>query len=255
MADRAIAVFIRLAVAEADVHGVSVDEVHFHEIGALDTLLDVVGVATGLAALGVEQLTVTPIAVGEGTIETEHGTLPVPAPATAGLLLGVPVDPGPRRADGQPAGELTTPTGAALVSVFATGYGPMPAMSPTSIGYGAGTRDLGFPNVTRIVLGEAMKLAGPARVATAGLAVETVTLLETNIDHLSAEQLAFCAEELLAAGALDVWQTPVVMKKGRAAVALSVMCAPADAERLAVRVHSVTGTLGVRRSHRRAHCG
>ena len=266
VAERALAVFIRLAVAEADIHGVSLDEVHFHEIGALDTLLDVVGVAAGLAALGIERLTATPIAVGEGVIESEHGSLPVPAPATAGLLLGVPVVPGPSAGQGEPSGELTTPTGAALVSVFAADYGPMPSMTPIRIGYGAGTRELGFPNVARIVLGEvdaddemaveSEEAPGEEPAAQSeeivewpdGLTVETVTVLETNIDHLTAEQLAFCAQELIGDGALDVWQTPIVMKKGRAAVALSVMCDPPAATQFVSRMHDLTMTLGVRRT-------
>ncbi len=248
VAARALQVFELLAEAEAQVHGTSVDEVHFHEIGALDTILDVVGVALGLDALGIDELIATPPAVGGGTVQTAHGRLPVPAPATVQLLLGLPVVTGPTAADGAPAGELTTPTGAALVRSLATGFGPLPSMVATTVGYGAGTRDVGFPNVTRVVVGE--RTAGvpaPSSGDVGRLALETIAVLETNIDHLSPEQLAFCAEELLAEGALDVWQTPIVMKKGRAAVALSLMCTPGDAERLVVRTHELTGTLGVRR--------
>ncbi len=230
-------------------HGTAVDEVHFHEIGALDTILDVVGVALGLEALGVEELIATPLALGDGTVQTEHGLLPVPAPATALLLVGVPVLAGPGLTSSEPAGELTTPTGAALVRVLATGYGPVPAMVPRVVGSGAGTRDLGYANVARITIGDrASSTWAGATSAGADLAVETVTVLETNLDHLTPEEVAFAAEELLGEGALDVWQTPIVMKKGRAAVVLSVMCTPSDASALHARIHELTDTLGVRRT-------
>lgn len=245
VAANAAGVFELLADAEARVHGTAVEEVHFHEVGALDAILDIVGVALGLHALEVTTLTATPPALGAGTANTSHGALPVPAPATAELLRGIPTTPGPSLPGGGDAGELTTPTGAALLRAFATGYGPAPAMTASAIGYGAGTRDIGAPNIARIVIGEPASSAGES---FAGLTLERITLLETNIDHLTPEQLAFCAEELVAEGALDVWQTPIVMKKGRAAVALSLMCPPAEADRLAARVHALTGTLGVRRS-------
>ncbi len=245
---RALNVFELLAEAEAHVHGTTVDDVHFHEIGALDTVLDVVGVALGLEALGIDRLVSTPLALGGGTAGTGHGTLPVPAPATARLLIGVPVQTGPLLEDGESPGELTTPTGAALVREFAADYGAVPSMLPKVVGYGAGTRDLGFANVARITIGEPLGpwgAIGPGG-ASEGLAVETVTVLETNVDHLTPEELAYAAEELLHEGALDVWQTPIVMKKGRAAAALSVMCEPFYAARFASRIHALTGTLGVR---------
>lgn len=238
--ERALTAFGLLAEAEARAHGVPVDDVHFHEVGALDSILDVVGVSAGLAALGVESLSCSPIAVGWGTVDTSHGRLPVPAPATAFLLEGLPTQPGPVRPDGSPPGELTTPTGAALVRACASGFGTAPAMTPTGHGYGAGTRDIGHPNVCRITLGT--PATGPLALDT-----ETVTLLETNIDHISPEAAAVAADQLLAEGALDVWTSPITMKKGRAAFLLSVLAAPERAEHLAARVVALTGSLGVRR--------
>ena len=229
----ALAVFGELATAEATAHGVDIERVHFHEVGAIDSIADVVGVCAGMHAVGIDRLTVSPVATGWGTIETSHGLLPVPAPATAALLIGIPIVPGPAET------ELTTPTGAALVRVLASGFGPMPAMRSTAHGYGAGTRDIATPNVCRLTIGEPLEDAAGA--------LERVALLETNIDHLSAEQLAFAAEELLGEGALDVWQTPIVMKKGRSAVMLSVLVPEPDGDTFAAHVIELTGSLGVRR--------
>lgn len=225
----ALAVFEALAVAESSAHGTPLERVHFHEVGALDSIADVVGVCAGVHALGIEDLTSSPIATGSGTVRTSHGVLSVPAPATAKLLTGLPT------VAGEAVGELTTPTGAALVGVLARGFGPPPSMRTIALGYGAGTRDIGMPNVCRLTIGEPLA------------ASQQVALLETNIDHLPAEELAFAAEELMGEGALDVWQTPIVMKKGRSAVMLSVLTAAEDAERLAARLIELTGTLGVRR--------
>ena len=233
--ETSLAAFSLLADAEATVHGVAPDDVHFHEVGALDSIADVVGTATALHALGIERLVCGPVAVGSGTIETAHGTLPVPAPATALLLSGVPIEAG------LAPGEATTPTGAALVRACASEFGPVPAMTLEAVGHGAGTRDVpGVPNVARVMLGSRPDSAGP------GLQEEAVTELVTAIDHLSAEQLAFCCEELRAAGALDVWQAPVVMKKGRLGTSVTALCSPHDAARLARLVADATGTLGVR---------
>lgn len=220
-----------LARAESQVHGVDIDDVHFHEIGAADTLVDLLGIAMGMHALGVTGLTASPLALGGGTVMTEHGELPVPAPATAVLLEGMPVLPGPV------GGELTTPTGAAAVRTFASGFGPVPPMVVRRVGTGCGTREIGLPNVARLLLGEsAADAAGRDRV----------TLLESNIDHLTPEELAVAAERLRNAGALDVWQTPVVMKKGRAAIVVSVLAETSHASALADRLMAETGTLGVR---------
>ncbi len=238
----ALAAFGELAEAEARVHGVSVDHVHFHEVGAVDSIVDIVGVAAGLAALGVDELVVSPVATGFGTVETSHGTLPVPAPATAELLVGVP------SYAGEVEGELTTPTGAVLVRTFASGFGRMPLAVPVAVGYGAGSRELPVPNVARLTLAESVAAECDAADSEGGIGAETVTVLETNIDHLTPEHLAFVAERLLEAGALDVWRTPIVMKKGRAAAALSVMVPSDAAGRFSALVMELTGALGVRRA-------
>jgi len=247
-----LAAFEALAVAEAGVHGTDVDRVHFHEVGAIDSIVDMVGVCAGMHALGIDRLIASAVSVGSGTVETSHGTLAVPAPATATLLVGIPILGGPA------TGELTTPTGAALLCALADEYGPIPALTVERIGTGAGTRDIGCPNVCRLSLGTSAESTAPIAAPTApgatagtadpatGLTQESVTVLETNIDHLSAEELAFAAEELLADGALDVWQTPIVMKKGRLAVTLSVLTYEPSATATVVRMMALTGTLGVR---------
>lgn len=229
--EHALAALGALAEAEAEVHGVAVDDVHFHEIGAADTIADVLGVALGLHDLGITGLVASPVAVGNGTVMTEHGELPVPAPATALLLRGVPVVPGAA------GGELTTPTGAALLATFAMGFGLMPPMTLRRVGVGVGTRELGTPNVCRLLVGES-DVPEPGH--------DDVVVLETNIDHLTPEELAVAAERLRDAGSLDVWQTPVVMKKGRAGTLLSALATAAEAPRLAERMIAETGSLGVR---------
>ncbi len=225
----ALRVLEALVHAEAAVHGVPPERVHLHEIGASDTIVDVLGVALGLHTLGIEELIVSPVALGSGTVKTAHGLLPVPAPATARLLEGVPVEPGPV------GGELTTPTGAALVATLATSFGALPAMTLRRIGTGRGTRDIGLPNVCRCFLGDRLPEAA-----------DDVVVLETNLDHLTAEEIAVAAERLLQAGALDVWLTPIVMKKGRPATLLSVLAPFGDAGDFAGRIIAETGTLGVR---------
>lgn len=225
-------VFGRLAEAEALVHGVEPADVQFHEVGAADSIIDIVGVCAGLDALGIGALYATPPALGSGTVECAHGTLPVPAPATAALLLNFPISASTA------VGELTTPTGAALLHL-AAGFGPVPPMTPHLLGYGAGTRDIGQPNICRLLVGT------PATNANA-TDFDSAVLLETNIDHITPEAVAFAGEELLAEGALDVWVTPIAMKKGRAALTLSVLVAPIDTERFADRIIALTGTLGVR---------
>lgn len=229
--DGAVHALSILAGAEAQVHGVEPEEVHFHEIGAADTIADVLGVSLALYHLGVVDLVVSPVAVGSGTVMTEHGELPVPAPATALLLRGMPLVPG------EAAGELTTPTGAALLATFATAFGPLPPMTLRRVGTGCGTRDIGVPNICRLLVGEA-ELPEPGH--------EGVVVLETNIDHLTPEELAVVAGHLRDAGSLDVWQTPVIMKKGRAGTLLSVLASTATAAGLAERIIDETGSLGVR---------
>ncbi len=255
--ERSLAVFSAIATAEAAIHGTSVDDVHFHEVGAVDSIADIVGAAAGLESLGVTKMFCSTVAVGSGTVQTRHGTLPVPAPATTKLLEGVPVQTGPA------AGELTTPTGAALVRVLAQGFGGMPPMVPARSGYGAGTRDLTdasgapVPNVLRLTLGMPIGAArlgpeagaalvrDPAGPAT-GLAEEPVSVLRTVVDHVSAERLAFAVERLMAAGAVDAWQRPVYMKKGRLSSEITVLARPDDARSLADELVRHTGTLGVR---------
>jgi pyridinium-3,5-bisthiocarboxylic acid mononucleotide nickel chelatase len=233
--ERAGAVFERLAVAEAAVHGTSVDDVHFHEVGALDAIADVVGACAGLAHLGLDAVTASTVAVGGGSVDAAHGRLPVPPPAVAELLRGVPSTGGP--ADR----ELCTPTGAALVTTWASAYGPQPPMLVGAIGVGAGGRDLpGHPNVLRLFVGEA------AGVAAAGASAPTELVLETNVDDLDPRLWPAVLDRLLDAGAADAWLTPILMKKGRPAHTLSVLT---DASRRAAVLDVVfaeTTTIGLR---------
>jgi len=227
----ALRAFATLADAEARVHGVSADDVHFHEIGAADTLADILGVSLALHDLGIERLIASPVAVGSGTVTTEHGVFPVPALATSLLLEDMSV------IAGSAPGELTTPTGAALLRAFADRFGEVPAMTVRRVGIGCGTRDIGVPNICTLLVGESSE-------PEAGH--DDVVLLETNLDHLTPEEIATAAARLLEAGAFDVWQTPVVMKKGRAATVLSALASPPSAAVLASQMIAETGTLGVR---------
>lgn len=224
---RAIAIFTRLAAAEASVHGSTIEEVHFHEVGAIDAIIDIVGVCAGLAALGVERLYASGAPLGEGWTKSAHGPIPLPAPATLALLTAVnaPTRPAPG------PGELVTPTGAALLAELATFH--QPRMKLQRIGIGAGQKDFAWPNVARLWLGEAVD---------DGLLVQ----METNIDDMNPELYAAVSDQLFAAGALDVWTTPIQMKKGRPAVLLSVL-APASREQvLADILLRETTTLGLR---------
>ena len=227
----AAAVFRRLGEAEAKAHGVSIDKVHFHEVGAADSICDIVGACMGLELLGVEELYCSAVNVGGGTVQTEHGVLPVPAPATASLLQGKPV-----YARG-PAMELTTPTGAALAVTLAREFGAMPAMRIQASGYGAGGRDFAeHANVLRLLTGE----AGGAAEAV------SVAVLEANIDDSTPEVLGYALERLLAEGALDVTLSAVLMKKSRPGTLLRVIARPEDRERLAGIVLAETSTLVIR---------
>ena len=229
VATRARGAFERLATAEARVHGGRPEDVHFHEVGALDAIADVVGTAAGFAALNLAELHVSPVALGSGTVSTAHGRLPVPAPAVVELLTGVP------SYGGGAAIELTTPTGAALVTEFATDWGVQPAMAIRRQGVGAGGRDLADqPNVLRLIVGEALH-PQPATL-----------LLETNVDDMDPRLWPPVLTRLLDAGASDAWLTPIVMKKGRLAHTLSVLV---DAPALAAVRHAVfveTTTIGLR---------
>ena len=236
--DLALRVFERLAVAEGAVHGHDPLDVHFHEVGALDAIADVVGVSAGIAHLSPAEVVVTPIAVGSGSVRGAHGTLPVPPPAVAALLTGVPSYAGP---EGAPATELCTPTGAALLTTLATAYGPQPAMTTTSIGVGAGGRDpAGHANVLRLLVG--------APVASGHEGTDDLLVLETNVDDLDPRLWPDVITAVLAAGALDAWLTPILMKKGRPAHTFRVLVAPDRAVEVRATVFRETTTIGIRES-------
>ena len=228
----ALRVFERLAVAEATVHGSDPLDVSFHEVGALDAIADVVGASAGFVHLGHDDVVVSPVAVGSGSVRGAHGTLPVPPPAVAELLRGVPSYAGP---PGAPALELCTPTGAALLTTLATGWGPQPAMTTATIGIGAGGRDPeGHANVLRILVGE------PAGAAPGPL------LIESNIDDLDPRVWPAVIAALLEAGASDAWLTPILMKKGRPAHTLSVLVAEEHAAGVRAAIFRQTSTIGLR---------
>jgi len=231
---RAGDVFARLARAEAAAHRVPVDDVHFHEVGALDALADVVGSCAALHALGVTAATGSAVAVGSGTVRTAHGVLPVPVPAVLALLTaaGAPVHAGPV------AAETCTPTGAALLASVVTSWGPLPPMRVTSTGHGAGGRDPAeLPNVLRVVLGEAVAVAGTDTGAL---------VLEANVDDLDPRLWPGVLTALLAAGASDAWLTPILMKKGRPAHTLSVLATPKGADAVRRVVFRESSTIGIR---------
>jgi uncharacterized protein (TIGR00299 family) protein len=231
--ERALDTFGHLAAAEAAVHGVDTDDVHFHEVGAVDSIVDIVGAAIGVAELGIEDVWATPVRLGHGLVSTSHGMLPVPAPATSELLRGVPCYAG------ELEGEMTTPTGAALLRSLVTRYAPMPPMTVAREGWGAGARDLPIPNLLRLTLGEP---------ALGGGGLLEVALLQSSIDHVSAELLAATLDIALAEGALDAWAEPVRMKKGRVGTEITVVARVEDATRLTDLLMLHTGTLGVRRT-------
>ena len=238
--DRALATFRVLAEVEARLHRRPVEEVHLHEVGGLDAIVDVVGVAAALEVLGIDRVTASAVTTGTGTVRAGHGVLPNPAPAVVGLLAragaptrGVEVDV-----------ELTTPTGAALLVALATGWGAMPPMTVAASGFGAGTRDLAaLPNLTQVVVGTAAGASG--RSEPAG---QPVVLLEANVDDATGEALADALAALLAAGAHDAWLTPIIMKKGRPAHVVSALVDVALAESVSGALVASTGTFGVRRS-------
>lgn len=229
-------VFQRLGEAEAKVHGVDIQKVHFHEVGAVDSIADIVGNAIAIDLLGIERIQSSPVPTGCGTITIAHGRCSIPAPATAELLKGIPI------ASSSIEAELTTPTGAAFLATLAEEFGPLPTMTVQRIGYGAGTKQLDEqPNVLRVMLGEVADT--PSNVQT-----ETVCLLETNIDNTTGELIGHCAQRLYEAGALDVYTTAIQMKKDRPGVILTAICTPALADQLESIIFRETWTLGVRRS-------
>jgi uncharacterized protein (TIGR00299 family) protein len=227
--------FRRLAEAEAAVHGTTVEAIHFHEVGAVDSIVDVVGGVIGLAWLGAERVVAAPLDLGTGTVTMAHGTFSVPPPATARLVQGVPVT-----AVG--AGECTTPTGALLVTGHADAWGPLPPMAIAATGHGAGTRDTpGRPNVLRLVVGE----AGGEAAAAAG---DGLLLFEAQVDDMPPQLCEVVMARLLAAGALDAWFTAITMKKGRLGILISALAPPAAREAIEAAYFAETTTLGVRRS-------
>ena len=230
----ATAIFTRLGEAEAKVHGTTIQKVHFHEVGAVDSIADIVGSAIGFDLLGIERVVSSPIPTGTGFVTIAHGRCSIPAPATAELLRGVPL------ADFAVEGELTTPTGAAIVATLAQEFGPLPAMTVDSIGYGAGQKDFEHPNLLRMLIGQAVD-------GNASVLRDAIVLLETNLDDQPGESIAYCVERLWDAGALDVSLAPIQMKKGRPGVVLAVQARPADADALESILFRETTTLGVRR--------
>ncbi len=230
--DLAKRIFTRLAEAEAKVHATTVAKVHFHEVGAVDSIADIVGAAIAWDLLGASRIVASPVATGCGRVSIAHGTVSVPAPATAELLRGVPI------AETRIEAELTTPTGAAILATLVDSFGPPPAMKIDRIGYGAGQRDLEEqPNVLRLFVGDAADQQ-PG---------EQVWVIETNLDDIPGELVGYCTTRLWEAGALDVYTTAIQMKKNRPGVTLSVLCQAADVERMEQILFRETSTLGVRR--------
>lgn len=232
-----LAVYRSIAAAESEVHGAPVSQVHFHELGALDAVADVTATALALRALEVDRIVASPVAVGSGTVRCAHGILPVPAPATALLLRGVPAYAG------EVAGELCTPTGAALIKYYVNQYGPMPVMRPVSVGYGFGTKEFpGRPNCVRAILGEAYD-SGERRDEGE---TETLVELACNIDDMTPEDVGFALERVRAAGAVEAFRVAAGMKKDRPGVLLTALCREADREAVLAALFAHTTTLGVR---------
>ncbi len=231
--DRAVALFRRIGEAEAAVHETTLDAVHLHEVGALDSIIDIVGVVFALEWFGVDDIVASPMNVGSGTVRMSHGTYPVPAPATLRLLEGVPVY------SSGPATELVTPTGALLVSGYARSYGSMPAMTVTGVGYGAGTKDFdGQPNVLRVVIGDRLSAAPGADAGVVEIACE--------IDDMNPQLFGPVTERLAEAGALDVYLTPVLMKKGRPGTLLTVLTPETARQAVTDIIFRETTTIGLR---------
>jgi uncharacterized protein (TIGR00299 family) protein len=232
---RGLAIFRRLAQAEAKVHGAPVESIHFHEVGAIDAIIDVMGASIGLWLLGVEKVYASPVHVGRGTVTCAHGVLPVPAPATLDLLQGVPIYG--RDVDA----ELVTPTGAAILTTLAESFGDMPPMRVNTVGYGAGTRELDIPNLLRLSLGKTVQ-----RKKVQGYQEDTTTLIETNIDDMNPQWYEHATTRLFEAGALDVFVTPIQMKHGRPAHQLSVIVVREQVPDVLDILFTETTSIGVR---------
>jgi uncharacterized protein (TIGR00299 family) protein len=241
-------IFQHVAVAEAKVHGTTLRKVHFHEVGAIDSIADIVGVAVAITSLGITSAMASPVPVGSGQIVIDHGRVSVPAPATAEILQGVPL-----AASGIQA-ELTTPTGAAIIKQLAADFGPLPPLQIESIGYGAGTADFAEqPNLLRILIGQRADLESMDQQSISEFRQQTViqsdsvAVLETNLDDANGEQIADCVNRLFDAGALDVTQTPCTMKKGRPGVVLSVIAPPELSSKLESVMFRFSPTIGLRK--------
>lgn len=241
----ATGIFQRLAEAEAAVHGIPVEEVHFHELGGVDAIVDIVGTALGVKYLGLEKFFCSPLPMGRGTIECAHGVLPVPAPAVAQMMKGVPTAPNPPL--GTAFVELVTPTGAAIVTSLCADFGDMPPMKVEAVGYGAGKRELETPNLLRIFVGETSG-------GMDGLATDAIAVLEANIDDMNPEIYSHVVERLFEMGALDVFLSPLIMKKGRPGQLLSVLCRPEESQAFASLLFRETTTFGVRVAHCKRFC-
>lgn len=238
LTQRSLGVFAALAEVEGAIHGVDPSDVEFHEVGATDSIVDIVGACAALELLDTTELWASPVAVGHGTIRSAHGSLPNPPPAVSRLLAGV----GAPVVGVDLAFELTTPTGAALLAALASGFGPPPAMTLRSVGFGAGGRDLpGRANVTQVLVG-----ARPEAPEADGSEIETLVLLETTLDDVSGELLGQLVPTLLSVGALDVWIAPVTMKKGRPGHVVSALCRPVELETVRRALVAETATLGTR---------
>jgi uncharacterized protein (TIGR00299 family) protein len=226
-------VFNRLARAEAGVHRTSVEAIHFHEVGAMDAILDVIGAVAGIHALGIDQVMCSPLHLGSGTVQCAHGTLPIPAPATAELVKGKPV-----YASGV-QGELLTPTGAAILTTLSADFGPMPAMAVETIGYGAGTSEPAIPNLLRVMIGRAAE-------TILDCDMEHVAVLETNIDDMNPQIYEYLITKVLQMGALDIYITPVQMKKNRTGMLVTLVCALEEVGQFANFLLRETTTIGLR---------
>jgi len=232
---RSIEIFTRLADAEATVHGIAREKVHFHEVGAIDAIVDIVGACICFELLGIERFVCSKIHVGSGFVDMEHGRFPVPPPAVAELLRNVPVY------STELLGELITPTGAAIISTISETYGPLPEVSLQSISYGAGSRTYEkFPNLLRVMLGET------EQIAKAKTDIDDLLLMETNLDDISPQVLSYVMERAFALGVLDCWFTPIQMKKNRPATMISVLCSKDKRELISGLLYSETTTLGLR---------
>jgi uncharacterized protein (TIGR00299 family) protein len=232
----AVAIFEALGAAEAKIHATSIEAVHFHEVGAVDAIVDIICAAVGAEALGVDEIVCSPLNVGGGTVKCAHGTFPVPAPATVELLKDAPV-----YSSGVQT-ELVTPTGAAIVKTLARRFASFPEMKIEKSGYGAGSRDFpGHPNVVRLTVGES------ASTLASKTASDTVTVLEANLDDLNPQVFGYVMDRLFEEGALDVFGMPVQMKKNRPGALLTVLCKPEEASKLTQLIFAETTTLGVRR--------